>query len=118
MPRDRAEARVRWRYQQMFTEPWHPGLAQAMDDLVQLCLDHDIPVLGLRMPAVPELQALIDRADLAETRSFYASLGIPIIDLSVLPWHPSHFQDQDHLNATGCLALRELLRPALNLPAR
>ncbi|MBM4370104.1 MAG: hypothetical protein FJ098_00520 [Deltaproteobacteria bacterium] len=110
MPRDRARARIRWRYAQFFTEPWDPELAEPMEDLVRVAREQGIRVVGLRFPVVPEFQALTDAAPLGEVRRFYESLGIEILDFE--PWFREDrlFRDQDHLNPEGATRMAGLLR--------
>lgn len=120
MSPDRARARVNWRYTQFFSEPWVPENAQAMVDLVRLCQENDIRVIGIRYPVVPSLQAMIDATDLTAIRGFYEALGIAILDFSQVIRDPALFQDQDHLNSAGVEVFSRILRDQMSrsLPGR
>ena len=67
-------------------------------DIVKVCGENGIRIVGVRFPVTTEYRNRLPGAAVASTRRFFETLGITIHDFSELYDDPRHFDDADHMD--------------------
>lgn len=89
---------------------------QALEDFIQLCIEHDVKPVGVILPSSPD----IDISDctikfLRRTlRNFERTFNFTCIDLSDMPLDYGHFSSVDRLNAKGSEYFSDVLNWKMN----
>jgi hypothetical protein len=97
------------RFHEQFDQPCEDRLQSAFRDIIALCRQHQIEVIGLRFPLSPEYNDLLADVSLECVEEVLMSGNIPIIEVSREFDRAEYFKDCDHLNGEGI----ELYRAAL-----
>ena len=98
-----------------------PANAAAIDWLLELAAQQNIPVFWLLTPLSPELQQVRDRTGSeAAHEQFIRSLqsrfagGMTVLNARHLGYPPQLFADPTHLNRRGAIALSQVVSAAIN----
>ncbi|QHI70183.1 hypothetical protein [Tichowtungia aerotolerans] len=101
--------RVEQRLELQFSSPYDSVLVQRFFDIVTLCKDLNIRILGVRYPVTPEYDQALNKMDLQRIEQVFLDNEVDYLDFSASFSDPLLFQNEDHISEKGSLKLcREL----------
>lgn len=99
-----ASAKKRYEYQFSKTQK-STKLQHALEEIIQICEDNNIVLIGIKFPLTQEYAEFIEE-DILVATDLFKKRKLKILDYSkIFEKEPQYFYDQDHLNKIGAKEL-------------
>ena len=109
-PRKERNKRAKERAKIHFTRIMTDNNAKRYKDIVQLCKNHNITIIGLRYPLSKEYRQNMKKYDINKMDDFFSGIEFDLfLDYSGLIDDMKYFNDMDHLNENGVEILLQSL---------